>query len=265
MSDFQLTEPTLRLPRATRPSLGNFQLLLDPELMEDLRALRTGPPNLRLSRRILMPDWSRMRAEDLNRALRTPPATTSGLGAIPCPTPTPEDMDAATAALTAFTRTPFYQGTAGVWLGNLARDLGRQYNSLSTGEQVLLITHSAVIAGGLIAAINLSSEPPGPPLDLILNREFEFPDFWGATFELRHHGASFGMGNIADTGLGLNLAGDAVDGQFEGSVEASLNNILDTGLSATAGLGLENGNRNMTVMIRWDATQAFSILGGDCD
>lgn len=218
MSDFQLRMPSFQVPGARQPSLGNYQLQLDPELMAQFRAMAAGQPAPRLRHLFLHPNWQQMRQDELNRLLRQPP---------PSPQPPlvpagagPDEARVATAAdlFSAIWGIPSVQAAVNRLLDGVQRD----FSQLTTGQTALVVTQAALILGGVGTAINLQDDPPGMPLSLILGRSIPVPGVDGLSFQLLHRGGQLSLSNIAGSGVSARASGQAVDNRFRGEVMITL-------------------------------------------
>ncbi len=240
MSDFQLRTPSLQLPRASGPSLGNFALQLDPQLQAEIRALLDNAPSQRLRGLFSHPEWRRLQQAELDRILRQPPFT-------PTPAFTPGAGPAQARAadvsdfLAALTAVPAVRAAMNRVLDQALTPLRRGIDDLTPAQAALLITHAVVMAGSLVTAINLQDNPPPFPLALILNRNIPVPGVDGLAVQIRHRGGGASWSDIGGSGVSVQGQAASVGGQFRGSAGASVSNIAGSGVSVRGGIGNQDG------------------------
>lgn len=215
MSEFQLRTPSLRLPRASRPSLGNFQLQLDPQFAAEIRGLSTSAPSQRLRGFFQRPDWRRLRQMELDRLLRQPPMT-------PTPAFTPgAGPSTARAAdfgdfMGALMAVPAIRTGMNRVLDLALQPLRRAASNMSGAETALLITHAVVMGGALVTVVNLQDSPPPFPLDLVLNRNIPVPVVDGLSVQLRHRGGGASWSDIGGSGVSVRGGAQSAGGNFQG-------------------------------------------------
>lgn len=214
MSDFQLRPPSLQLPRATGPSLGNYQLQLQPWFIEEFRALMSRPASARLRDLMFRPDWRQIQQEEFMRRLRQAPAAPqaplvpAGAGpAEPRPGEVPDIMG-------AIWRVPAVQGA----VGNVLSDVERNFGRMTTGETILVVSHAALLLGGIATAINLQRNPPRMPLSLLLGRSIPVPGVDGLSFQILHRGGQVAWENLFGSGVSVSGSARAVNDRFRGEV-----------------------------------------------
>ncbi len=218
MSDFQLRTPGLRLPRATAPSLGNFQLQLNPVLAAEFRAMRAGQPTPSLRNLFLQPNWRQMRQEDLNRVLRQPPPAARAPLVPPGPVPDDPPVEVGAALLAAIWAVPTVQGAVNRLLDDVQRDFGR----LSPGQTVVFATQAALILGGVATGINLQRDAPGMPLSLIVGQSIPVPGVNGLSFQILHRGGQLSLSDIGGSGVSVEGSAASVDDRFRGEITITL-------------------------------------------
>ncbi|MCP5085602.1 MAG: hypothetical protein GY952_02165 [Rhodobacteraceae bacterium] len=78
------------------------------------------------------------------------------------------------------------------------------------------------MSGGLLAAINLSRNPPEFPLNLLLNRSFPVPGVDGLTLRLEHRGGQIAWSDIGGSGVSAQAGGRSTGERFQGEVSITL-------------------------------------------
>ena len=221
MSDFQLQTGSLQLPRASRPSLGNYALQLDPQLQADIRALLDNPPGPRLRMVCTDPNWQRLQQSELDRILRQPLSTPSPLvtpGAGP-----PEVRAAAVGDLMrALMRVAAVRQAVNNVLDAAVGPLRQAAGNMSGGDMAILVTQAVVMGGSLVTAINLQDNPPPFPLSLILNRDIPVPGVDGLNVQIRHRGGGINWSNIGNSGVSVQGGASGSGGQFQGDFMITL-------------------------------------------
>lgn len=221
MSDF-----TLRYGGPRRgPSLGVGQLQLDPRIEAEIRALRTGPPSPTLRNQVLRPNWTNIDPSLLTRpnpALGPPPSAQAPLvprGRGPA-TPRPGELS---DVLRAIWGIPTVQQAANRALDQAAARAQRDWDRLSTGGRVALISQAGIIAGGALAGAMSNRDSREFLLNMIMNRDIPVPGVDGLQFRLVERGGRASYGNIGGSGVSAQ-AGASVDdlGRFQGEVQVTL-------------------------------------------
>lgn len=215
MNDFQLQTPSLQLPRASRPSLGNYSLQLDPQLQADIRALLDNPPGPRLRGAFTDPNWFLFQQSQLDRILQQPPST-------PTPAFTPGAGPAQARAadvsdlMRALMRVPAVRQGMNNVLDRAVGPLRQAAGNMTGAQTAILVTHAILMGGSLVTAINLQNSPPPFPLSLILNRDFPVPGVDGLNVQIRHRGGGVNWSNIGGSGVSVRGGASGTGGQFQG-------------------------------------------------
>ncbi len=180
MSDFNLQW------RPQRLSLGDFQLRLDPDIAADIRRLQFESASARLRSLILNPDWSSLQQSDLELMLRQAPA--SPQPAVPRgrgpQTPRAGEVG---DVLKAVWKIPAVNNAANRVLDDIARQLRRGWNQSSTGERVLLVSHTITLGGGALTAVFTNRQTRVGILDFLSGKDIPVPKVDGLTFQIRHN------------------------------------------------------------------------------
>lgn len=222
---FELETPTLRVPRrSARPSLGVPRLRIDPEIHAMLALRRSGA----LTHVWLLPDsvtsldslvQQRLQAlgvadiADVGASDPDPTGTRIRGGAEAEPETRagkPKDLFNAIWAL------PAVANARDRVVDEMTSQLRRGWREASTGERVLLVSHTALIGGTAMIAI-LANDPSRTAfLRLLSNVDIPVPMVDGMSFRVNPQGASFtvplGLAGLAGSGS------FSVDGSWEGRV-----------------------------------------------
>ncbi len=197
MGDFELRLPT----RQRGYSLGVPQLQLDPDIQRQILALQSQPPSPQLRNLFLRPNWATMQQDYLNQLLRQPPPQ-PGAPLVPRgrgpTTPRAAELSDLFAAIWAI---PVVQQSANRVLDDAAGRIRRDWTRLSTGQQAIVISHSALLLGSALAAIGSNTESRNFMLGLISDFDIPVPVVDGLTFRLNPRGASATMRNIGGSGV----------------------------------------------------------------
>lgn len=225
MNDFQLRPPSLRLPGASSPSLGHQQLQLQPWFIAEFRSLMSGATSARLRDLMFRPDWRQIQQEEFMRRLRQPPTPPQPPLVPPGAGPAEPRAGEVSDILDAIWRVPAVQGA----VGNVLSDVERNFRRMTTGETVLVVSHAALLLGGITTAINLQRNPPRMPLSLLLGRSIPVPGVDGLSFQILHRGGGIGWENLFGSGLSVSGSARAVDDRFRGEVTVTfdLHRIVD--------------------------------------
>jgi len=218
MGDFDLTLPR----RQNRYSLGDYQLVMDPRIEAAILELRTQPPAPVLRNLFVSPNWELLQESQLDAALGQPPAQTTPLvprGAGPATARPGKKSD----VMGAIWGVPAVRQASERVLDNVSDQLRRDWNRLSTGERVLVISHGAVLAGGTLAAVLNDDAGRQLVLDLISDRDIPIPGVNGLTVRVNRRGGGATYRGIAGSGVTVQASG-GVDqrGRPEYNVNVSL-------------------------------------------
>ena len=226
MGDLRLRQPTLRFgQQRSGPSLGVGQLRLDPQIEAEIRALRSGPPSPRLRHLVLRPNWARMDCAWLDQRIATlhiPPAAPAPLvprGRGPA-TPRPGEVS---DLLRAVWGIPTVQNGVNRVLDQAAHRAQRDWNRLSTGQQIALVTQGALIAGGALAGAMSNPESRAFLLNLIIDQDIPVPGVDGLQFRILERGGQASFSNIGGSGISARAGGSIGNlGEFQGEVRLTL-------------------------------------------
>ena len=219
MGEFNLSLPGHR----HRFSLGNYQLQLDPQIEAAILALQNQPPRPVLRNLFLHPNWAAMQQSQLDAMLRQPlpparaPLVPRGRG--------PTTVRAAQVGdlMSAIWAIPVIRQTSERVLNDASSQLRRDWNRLSTGERVVLISYGTILMGSSMAAILSNQEGRDFVLNLIENRDVPIPGLSGLTVQVNRRGAGATYRNIAGSGVTVGGSG-GVDqyGQAQYNVQVTL-------------------------------------------
>lgn len=205
-------ESALRLPWPGSRRQPSFRLRLDPEIEAQMAAIAVAQQLLRpdrIRRSLLELDPSTVLAPEPPPWLpgpplpSTPPLVPPGRG--------PETPRAATAGdlVNAVMRVPAVDSALTRLRTEAVDHLRRDWERLSTGEQVLVLSHTALLGAGAVAGILSSPEASRTVLDLVQNRTLPVPGVPGLTFQFNLTGAdrrvqfSLNVGALLPESLGF--------------------------------------------------------------
>ena len=187
---------------ASRFSLGDFRLQLDPEIEAQMRLAAAGQAAPRLRQFFVSPDWSSFGQSQLDAMLRTAPATPAPAPAAGPATPRPGQIG---DLMGAIWRLQAVQQAADRLRADTERTLRSEWEGASDGERALMITAAATFAGTSLTAILANQPTRELALDFIDGRNLPVPGVPGFTVQLRGRGrgAGAGLSNIAGSGVSV--------------------------------------------------------------
>lgn len=161
-----------------------FRLRLDPSLQPDLAAVRIIEQMLaleRIRRQIfqLPPSYALVPPPWLSPVPSLAPTPLVPAGAGPS-TPRPGE---AGDVLKAILRVPAVESALNRLQTDAASRARREWGQLATGERALLITHTAIIAGGALGAGLAHEETRAPLLNMVQDTPLPVPGVPGLTFQ----------------------------------------------------------------------------------
>jgi hypothetical protein len=216
-SDFQLGW------RPRPPSLGDFRLRLDPALEAQMRVM-TGWSPTGLRGAVLIPPWSMLDDNALNRILTTPvPARPSAplvaRGAGPS-TPRPGEVSDILRAVWAV---PSVQHAANTALDRVTGDLSRGWSQASPGERGLVIGWGVVTAATLTPLL-INRDTRLSILEFLEGKYIPVPGVDGLSLMVGPRGGGARWNNFLLPGLNISGAGRATD---EGRPEWNVGVMFD--------------------------------------
>lgn len=189
------------------PTLGDYQLHLDPTIEAELTALQSGTPSRRLRHLVLFPNWLSLQASTLDRILRTAPPAHTSPPIVPRGayhgTPRAADVGDLMKALWGI---PVVQQTA----TRAADQAAHRWRTLPTGGKVLLVTTTGLILGGTLAGILGNNQARTGAFNFIVNKNIPVPGLGSMSVRLHPRGAGATWGNIG--GSGVTVSADAQAG-----------------------------------------------------
>jgi hypothetical protein len=163
-----------------------YQLRLDPEVEAQMRAFQ-------ITHQLLAPDLLRQALLNLDYDTIFDPPPPAWLTGPPTPRPAPLVPAGAGPAtpragrpgdvVSAILRVPAVDAALTTLREDAASRARREWNSLTTGERALVVSHTAVIGAGALAGIASSAEAREFTLGLIQNRSIPVPGVPGLTFQ----------------------------------------------------------------------------------
>src|SRR5256885_3213750 len=179
-----------------RANLGDYHLQLDPQLAAEIQALQSRPPTPRLRNLVLYPDWMLLEPMTLDRILRTPPPAPA-----PPLVPRGEFRGAPRAAevgdlMKAIWGVPVVQATTNRLLDQVSDRARREWNSASTGDQVLMVTTGVTLAGGSLAGLLSNNQARTAAFNFVVDKDIPVPGVDGLTVKLRPRGGGGTYRNI---------------------------------------------------------------------
>jgi hypothetical protein len=192
-------EYTLNWPTSTyRPTFlppnmfqSSYSLTLDPEIQAQARAAM-------YLNSVLSPDSVRLGLLDLDwdSILGTPPPLWLTAPALPAPAPLvprgagPSEPRAATPGdlFGAVMRIPAVDSALTTLRTDAESRLRADWEALSTGERVLVVSHTAIVGGTALAAVLAHEETRDFALGLIQDRSLPVPGVTGLTFQFNATG-----------------------------------------------------------------------------
>ncbi|MEW8228287.1 MAG: hypothetical protein AB2748_21355, partial [Candidatus Thiodiazotropha endolucinida] len=212
--------------RRSRFNLGNYQLRLDPEIEAQMAQMRAGSLPPRIQRLFLQPNWRSFDRNLLNFMLLQPPATTP-VPRQPAPGPAAPRPGQVGDVMRAVWLLPAVQQAANRLLQDSQRRLRREWNQGSVGDQIMMVTAAATVAGTSLTALLVNPQSRDIVLDFVNGRDIPVPGVRGLTIQMRGRGRGAGvrMRNIG--GSGLSVRGGASHSAATGNVDWDLGMTLD--------------------------------------
>ena len=166
-----------------RFSLGDFSLRLDPDIEAEIRRMQGGVPSIVLRNRLMNPDWRLFQPSQLDW-LRMPASTPTAPRVAAGPsTPRPGQIG---DLLGAVWKLPAVQMASTRLLDEVQRQLRRGWNRSSRGERALVVTHTILLGGGVLAGVMTNDPARTGVLNFIDGRDIPVPGVSGLSVQLRH-------------------------------------------------------------------------------
>jgi hypothetical protein len=202
------------------PDLSDYHLHLDPELEAEIRALQSAPPTQRLRNLVLFPDWMALEPMTLDQILRTPPPTAASAPLVPRGEYTVPPRAAEVGDLMkAIWAVPVVQDTTNRLLDQASERARREWRGASTGDQVLLVSAGAAIAGGSLAGVLSNNQTRTAALNFIVDKDIPVPGVDGLTVRVKPRGGGATFRNIGGSGVTVSAGGQAGAGGLPPQVD----------------------------------------------
>jgi hypothetical protein len=189
------------------------RLRLDPDIEAQIQALQSEDASARLLTSMLRPNWFALPQPTLDRLLLALPMTASR----PL-VPRGAGPDMARAAdvgdlMRALWAVPAFQQAATRVGDQVADPARRGWERSSAGDKAVMISSSALMAGGALAGVLSNQQARTATFNLLVNRDVPVPGVDGLTVRLRPRGAAATYRNIGGSGLGISAGGQATAGR----------------------------------------------------
>ena len=206
--------------RPRRPSLGDFQLKLDPAIEAQIRALTAGAPSPSLRTLVLTPPWPLFGPSHLERMLMTPPPSNPTQPLVPRgagpSTPRPGEVG---DLLRAMWMVPSVQRAANQALDRVALDMSRT----TPGERGIIVTWG-VLTAATLTPLMLDAGRRNALLQFLEGKDIPVPGVPGLSFTIGPRGGGATWSNFLVPGL--TIGGGARAGAT-GSAEWDARVMLD--------------------------------------
>ncbi len=219
MSGYQLNKPTFSFGYQPKlPSLGDFQLHLDPSFEAEVNKLKRGLPSQYLRRLVLQPNWQNFDENLMKRIFSaptltpTPPLFTPGVG--------PDKPKAAAVGdlLGAIWKVPAVQIAGDQLLARVQRDFG----ALSGLETGLLITHGVVL-GGVASNLFRHKQTRIDIYNFLIDKEVPIIGVPGLSVTVLNRGGKISHSKVPGIGAGLSAQVQVPEGGgFHGELKLNL-------------------------------------------
>ncbi|MCG8070867.1 MAG: hypothetical protein N0C86_02660, partial [Candidatus Thiodiazotropha taylori] len=159
---------------------------------------------LRIQRLFLQPNWRNFDRNLLNYILLQRPVTIAN-SRQPAPGPAVPRPGQVGDVLRAVWSLPAVQQAANRLLQDSQRRLRREWNQGGVGNQIMMVTAAASLAGTSLTALLVNPQTRELVLDFVNRRDIPVPGVRGLTIQMRGRGrgAGLGMRNIGGTGLSV--------------------------------------------------------------
>ncbi|MES9896230.1 MAG: hypothetical protein ABW141_15175 [Candidatus Thiodiazotropha endolucinida] len=212
--------------RGSRFNLGNYQLRLDPEIEAQMAQMRAGTLPLRIQRLFLQPNWRNFDRNLLNYISLQRPVTTAN-SRQPAPGPAVPRPGQVGDVLRAVWSLPAVQQAANRLLQDSQRRLRREWNQGGVGNQIMMVTAAATLAGTSLTALLVNPQTRELVLDFVNRRDIPVPGVRGLTIQMRGRGRGAGLGMRNIGGTGLSVRGGASHSAATGNVDWDIGITLD--------------------------------------
>ncbi len=114
---------------------------------------------------------------------------------------------------------PVVQETTTRLLDQVSNRARRDWRRPSTGEQALVVSSAAVIAGGSLAAVLSNNDARTGPFNFVVDKDLPVPGVDGLTVRVKPRGAAATFRNVAGSGVTVSGGGQAGGGGLPPQVE----------------------------------------------
>lgn len=213
-----LTKPTfVKGPTGGSASLLNpkLQLKLDPEIEAQLRSLGVYVTQGRTYNLFPQPDWSKLEQDwRFQRMLKAPPPQPPKPLWPPKKGPDKPKPGEIKDVVKAVGKIPQVKEAIKKVEEAGKTHVKRLWNGSSTGEKVLVISHTTLLASGLVAGIVSNKEARKFAFGFIENKNIPVPGIEGFTFRVRRTGGGF-TSPYAVEGMKLSYDLDVIGGNTQ--------------------------------------------------